>query len=119
PPYASRLRPFVLPPQWPMDLRLHGSTLFPYTTLFRSSLYFCNPLKLFSIELQKGQINICLKNVFCWVGYYISDKTAIYTCNKRRDRKSTRLNSSHVKISYAVFCLKNKRYAEAEDASRH
>src|SRR5690625_6352785 len=38
------------------------------------------------------------------------------SCGLRRDRKSTRLNSSHVAISYAVFCLKKKR-EEAPDAS--
>src|SRR3989442_11027456 len=64
------------------------STLFPYTTLFRSLL-------------QRY-----------WVGrrYYItvSGKAGAQTAIKR-DRKSTRLNSSHVRISYAVFCLKKKK----------
>src|SRR3989442_5183504 len=61
------------------------STLFPYTTLFRSQ--------------------------FGWVGGFSSalghsEKDAVVTL---RDRKSTRLNSSHVRISYAVFCLKKKK----------
>src|SRR5215475_15735609 len=64
------------------------STLFPYTTLFRS---------------QRGRH---------WQG-----RTRHSRCPAagvpRRDRKSTRLNSSHVKISYAVFCLKKKKKKEA------
>src|SRR2546430_3864076 len=60
------------------------STLFPYTTLFRSILVGEDPA------------------------------SAIYVANKRKacaevDRKSTRLNSSHSQISYAVFCLKKKK----------
>src|SRR3989442_10000642 len=61
------------------------STLFPYTTLFRSCA--------------KKEIN-CL-NIF----YRFS---SIKNQTVRLDRKSTRLNSSHVRISYAVFCLKKK-----------
>src|SRR2546422_8551692 len=59
------------------------STLFPYTTLFRSTARTC-------------------PNTF--------SKTSRWTFRKslRRDRKSTRLNSSHGYISYAVFCLKKK-----------
>src|SRR5215469_18208886 len=56
------------------------STLFPYTTLFRSSPWARPP---------SGPRRTC-------------------RC-RRRDRKSTRLNSSHVEISYAVFCLKKKK----------
>src|SRR5436309_8115758 len=63
------------------------STLFPYTTLFRS---VAGPL-----------------------GYNIdhneADTQVQVTCTWVSDRKSTRLNSSHVKISYAVFCLKKKK----------
>src|SRR5256885_5479553 len=42
-------------------------------------------------------------------------KAAPSSCAATRDRKSTRLNSSHLVISYAVFCLKKKRYAEVDD----
>src|SRR3989442_2239652 len=63
------------------------STLFPYTTLFRSQLLEQRS----QIGLHIGQsIDRCLNEV-------------------REDRKSTRLNSSHVRISYAVFCLKKKK----------
>src|SRR5258708_19054335 len=62
------------------------STLFPYTTLFRSSLD-CGSNTFFAarhLRLREGQ-------------------------SLTRDRKSTRLNSSHQIISYAVFCLKKKK----------
>src|SRR5205814_9131886 len=68
------------------------STLFPYTTLFRSSL---------------GEV---------WVGQWQAAgllkpsaiKPVFATLEQAGDRKSTRLNSSHLGISYAVFCLKKK-----------
>src|SRR5437870_8920539 len=63
------------------------STLFPYTTLFRSSfLLWCSSRP----SLQEGRR----------IGHKYRHS---------RDRKSTRLNSSHVAISYAVFCLKKKK----------
>src|SRR5690606_40810238 len=90
------------------------STLFPYTTLFRSDKIkvgnlstrraitdvrdLINALILLSEKGNPGDVyNVC------------GDK--IYEINEvvRLDRKSTRLNSSHVKISYAVFCLKKKK----------
>src|SRR2546427_5720296 len=73
------------------------STLFPYTTLFRSLF----ELVFFRIEvlLAPGQRFVLTKFV-----------SAVDAVNRRegRDRKSTRLNSSHSQISYAVFCLKKK-----------
>src|SRR5690606_41408286 len=44
--------------------------------------------------------------------------TTIHATREYQDRKSTRLNSSHVKISYAVFCLKKKRYQARMDSQR-
>src|SRR6266511_2100202 len=58
------------------------STLFPYTTLFRSRSPPCGPTE---------------------------HARAAFPAGGLQDRKSTRLNSSHVKISYAVFCLKKKK----------
>src|SRR5438874_3450525 len=76
------------------------STLFPYTTLFRSPLYlFGNPETL---TILSGYIGFVLLGMACLaVGQFFSALT-------QKDRKSTRLNSSHVEISYAVFCLKKK-----------
>src|SRR5690606_41950679 len=82
------------------------STLFPYTTLFRSKQCYID---------REGR-------VFYWdfVDWYIAKGLSLFDemCPKcleteafkeALDRKSTRLNSSHVKISYAVFCLKKKK----------
>src|SRR5207253_8840554 len=71
-----------------------GATLFPYTTLFRSS----QPLGIATGG--RHHIYICVPGN----GRCVSDLRTV-----RRDRKSTRLNSSHVAISYAVFCLKKKK----------
>src|SRR5436309_8908840 len=68
------------------------STLFPYTTLFRSLLH----ARAFS---DRSAVDVVLDPPDC------AGPTA---SQLRLDRKSTRLNSSHVKISYAVFCLKKK-----------
>src|SRR2546429_7368123 len=70
------------------------STLFPYTTLFRSALHYSRRNMGPSI----GLVSMMLSN--CEVGA---------TLAARLDRKSTRLNSSHGYISYAVFCLKKKK----------
>src|SRR5256885_11955491 len=67
------------------------STLFPYTTLFRSVL---SPKKTW--EGLAG-------------GLVVSALTAFGINRYAEDRKSTRLNSSHLVISYAVFCLKKKK----------
>src|SRR5438132_5389314 len=76
------------------------STLFPYTTLFRSRVQFrCCGLELIARE-KEG----CCRDA---VGRLDLDLTHL-TRQMRQDRKSTRLNSSHTVISYAVFCLKNK-----------
>src|SRR5687768_18172462 len=64
------------------------STLFPYTTLFRS--HWPSILSM-----------ICRNNE--------RSEHAATACSLRSDRKSTRLNSSHGYISYAVFCLKKKK----------
>src|SRR5690606_41844332 len=76
-----------------MLLRPPKSTLFPYTTLFRSVLH------------QPGAFPALLMNVQNNQRTYHLPQTR--NC-AFQDRKSTRLNSSHVKISYAVFCLKKK-----------
>src|SRR5207302_8197952 len=81
------------------------STLFPYTTLFRSSLPQSDlPRIQAQIAKSKG-LNITM-NVHDAGG--AADITVPVNF-VGKDRKSTRLNSSHVKISYAVFCLKKKK----------
>src|SRR5688572_32363399 len=80
------------------------STLFPYTTLFRSCLV---------ISAISAVIGITLANTIR-PGDRIDPATAAaieqrYATDATTDRKSTRLNSSHSQISYAVFCLKKKK----------
>src|SRR5690349_22037997 len=84
------------------------STLFPYTTLFRSPILAryvlpggseC-PDRLRRCRRQSIQGNLVGIVVQKYGGSSVADAT---------DRKSTRLNSSHVEISYAVFCLKKKK----------
>src|SRR5256885_9838560 len=87
------------------------STLFPYTTLFRSraDMFY----RKFPIRVQ-ATIDIVLWFLFfypgiialIWAGTYFAEMS--YRFNEHSDRKSTRLNSSHLVISYAVFCLKKK-----------
>src|SRR3712207_8452844 len=74
------------------------STLFPYTTLFRSR--------------RRRRCTFTLSQVFLPGGRFLKANTGL--CNRafRADRKSTRLNSSHANISYAVFCLKKKKKIE-------
>src|SRR2546427_10170197 len=70
------------------------STLFPYTTLFRSNL------------LPGRGRGSSVSSIVCYLlGLSHIDPVA----NRLLDRKSTRLNSSHSQISYAVFCLKKKK----------
>src|SRR5690242_21520487 len=73
------------------------STLFPYTTLFRSV-----PVA--------GQLDWYFAyNLFRLAGIVQGIKKRVIDGTASQDRKSTRLNSSHMSISYAVFCLKKKK----------
>src|SRR5699024_12554443 len=85
--------------------------LFPYTTLFRSvagktgtssnywNRWFCGTTPYYTAAV--------------WTGYDMPEQMYFYG----KDRKSTRLNSSHVSISYAVFCLKKKSSRSDESTS--
>src|SRR5699024_12662134 len=78
---------FIIPPP-------PTSTLFPYTTLFRSD---------FRTADGTGSMHDLLLGNF-----FAQTKVLAKKLPSNKDRKSTRLNSSHVSISYAVFCLKKK-----------
>src|SRR5256885_3521893 len=95
------------------------STLFPYTTLFRSSG------RARSDALRSGlrggwssrpafrpSRTAPLSSLSGWLRNNCS-----MACPRRRDRKSTRLNSSHLVISYAVFCLKKKKHERRRSAT--
>src|SRR5687768_17718875 len=79
------------------------STLFPYTTLFRSSADLLAAFNAFVEAPRSGEVY----NMGGGRPSNCSMLEAIAMC-ERLDRKSTRLNSSHGYISYAVFCLKKK-----------
>src|SRR5262245_66631379 len=72
------------------------STLFPYTTLFRS----WNRL----VEVKTSGGSTIVRHAYDGLGRRVTE-----TRSGTTDRKSTRLNSSHLGISYAVFCLKKKK----------
>src|SRR2546429_6496979 len=79
------------------------STLFPYTTLFRSVV---------EVQPQAGGVHeeeLALQ----------AQLELLLDVEQELDRKSTRLNSSHGYISYAVFCLKKKKHKGAKDTRRH
>src|SRR5690606_41471123 len=88
-----------------------GSTLFPYTTLFRSIVVL---LSRTSLPPNKKRLNLTQRplyqsvSVCSWASFNSRDSDTS-SATPIPDRKSTRLNSSHVKISYAVFCLKKKK----------
>src|SRR3712207_7928073 len=82
------------------------STLFPYTTLFRS-LALVVPLRgdVPGIGLRQVEVDEVVE------GHRLVRRPGAVLCSRHAailDRKSTRLNSSHANISYAVFCLKKK-----------
>src|SRR3712207_7024727 len=80
------------------------STLFPYTTLFRSTddlLALARPLEKFGAEAAVGRLLGGAAIAVDAVDRGLDEAV--------QDRKSTRLNSSHANISYAVFCLKKKK----------
>src|SRR5256885_10367604 len=79
------------------------STLFPYTTLFRSmyEALFRQDFKDVRIRLEaNARLSLTLTN------------SRISQMSRAVDRESTRLNSSHLVISYAVFCLKKKKNSD-------
>src|SRR5690349_23444915 len=83
------------------------STLFPYTTLFRSQ----QPFPKYSecgAPPRSGAGAACFRRPIAAVGVDIKRAGGSLDHFLGEDRKSTRLNSSHVEISYAVFCLKKK-----------
>src|SRR5699024_12486279 len=94
------------------------STIFPYTTLFRSGMNFYEKAldvvktfysfeKHFSQSEDSPEFSIASQH-YDFLPPLITTFSKLHPEHRHLDRKSTRLNSSHVSISYAVFCLKKK-----------
>src|SRR5437588_3663902 len=82
------------------------STLFPYTTLFRSHPL---PVRRSREEIQGHRGRCGLRQLRAGARRHRPFQLLLGDARAARDRKSTRLNSSHTVISYAVFCLKKKK----------
>src|SRR3712207_7795426 len=94
------------------------STLFPYTTLFRSGLRVADDdgrpvdaprdLRLVARDLLGLELRAVVgrRKLLALVEVVLAEQALEVAGRGNRDRKSTRLNSSHANISYAVFCLK-------------
>src|SRR5689334_23552665 len=99
-----------------MTQRPPRSTLFPYTTLFRSTVVRVTEG---AVDDDRAQVGIDMNDAGGGDGRSGDGRSGDGRCRRRGrerrargsrlDRKSTRLNSSHSSISYAVFCLKKKR----------
>src|SRR3712207_8375680 len=88
------------------------STLFPYTTLFRSDEAALQRREVIHEDVPVQVVDLVLEHVR-------QPPLRLHLVPLPRDRKSTRLNSSHANISYAVFCLKkNQQPSLASHASR-
>src|SRR2546430_13367638 len=95
------------------------STLFPYTTLFRSPIA--------NLRFHEWQLFVPAVGAMALAQYFINTGIsagglALKTGGSilriwQTDRKSTRLNSSHSQISYAVFCLKKKNWIDLQTTS--
>src|SRR2546430_8470912 len=81
------------------------STLFPYTTLFRSQTMS----EVDNLESLRGHLVSARRQQVAKARWKSTPKRQVAS-PMARDRKSTRLNSSHSQISYAVFCLKKKKH---------
>src|SRR3712207_8306056 len=92
------------------------STLFPYTTLFRSQRNPVDPVREVGDELGPGVQR--QPRLACSAGSHQGDEPP-GPDQLGEDRKSTRLNSSHANISYAVFCLRNTKETPSPSASRY
>src|SRR2546421_8439064 len=89
------------------------STLFPYTTLFRSVVFGVNSWEtgdaVATMDKKGCTYKLLLKGEEVAPEYGVKSLPVVCVIGVDGDRKSTRLNSSHDQISYAVFCLKKKK----------
>src|SRR5205085_10936946 len=93
------------------------STLFPYTTLFRSLFVLGDvpELERRALVAQARRDGLSVEHAEELVTIVLDERRLALRRTGRQDRKSTRLNSSHSQISYAVFCLKKKKNTHNTD----
>src|SRR3712207_8740538 len=92
------------------------STLFPYTTLFRSQRATTAP----QIARRPNVAGHVVEHGHIVLGRMaLGEQHLVVLSVPATDRKSTRLNSSHANISYAVFCLKKKKYRTTLSSSAY
>src|SRR5438309_4709694 len=86
------------------------STLFPYTTLFRSRRFACDgELEWINVDQERRGTDVASELLRLLAAWFVEQNAFRICVDVDPDRKSTRLNSSHSSISYAVFCLKKKK----------
>src|SRR5437870_6367247 len=86
-------------------------TASPTSDIFTLSLHDALPICQFAVQVYSlGYMHDAprFKRFYAYLSLFTFSMLGLVLANKERDRKSTRLNSSHVAISYAVFCLKKK-----------
>src|SRR3712207_8868196 len=91
------------------------STLFPYTTLFRSAATWAEQRHIREVMAALQGYGISTSLAVRIYKKFGDDSGRVISKEPYRDRKSTRLNSSHANISYAVFCLKKKKKQSYEN----
>src|SRR2546430_6142171 len=85
------------------------STLFPYTTLFRSPVLHVRPHRLGHGQPVAERLQPKIEHPSRLALFRRDEANDVFVEARRRDRKSTRMNSSHSQISYAGFCFKKKK----------
>src|SRR2546427_6980800 len=85
------------------------STLFPYTTLFRSDVKEAGTTHMSIVDAKGNALSMTTTVESSMGSFHVTRGFVLNNQLTDLDRKSTRLNSSHSQISYAVFCLKKKK----------
>src|SRR5258708_21059227 len=93
------------------------STLFPYTTLFRSDAAAAHRMGALDRDLAELEVPAVDQRIHPVAVGLVDEKPV--GGRRMQDRKSTRLNSSHQIISYAVFCLKKKKKQNSKCSESH